>query len=534
MTRTQSSAAAFALLLLFGAAAQAGQLTLTGGGNRIIDINPAGTNCRAWSYGAMPVLGDDGNVDTIFTAGDTIANHCRDGLDSPDRFGDRLWRHARNADGTWSSSVVISRDALPWMANATSDSYVGHLGSPAVVRAGGKWYMAFVASVSDPNLCAAEHVGSTTCGSCVTPLSHFAVLWAVSDDGVTWRVRDKSNDNANPALAAAVLYREPSSDDELPGSQYKSLARVSMVRDGAYFSILSQFWAQRTAKSILVRIPYDATNEWGLGGDPQIVHFPSDLWEACPGGRLPDWVDNFQQQSVLGFFNAFTSSIFTTTHGPYRFGILGVGHASSLTGLGGRNNVVVNAWSNDLIDWTFVQTVRSAIPFFADGRGYDTSVIDPIAVEDGSGKLHVFLSTADNDHNGVDDCAFDPNFGPTAAYVGLGIYEADADVIDLAPTAIHVTPLSIVPTIGQTVHYAVRITATDGSLPNGVVMIVGDEYAPFTATVTNGIADVAVKFRAPGARQLSVSFNTIGPWLSANTSVEQDVVAPQHHRAAGR
>jgi len=28
-----------------------------------------------------------------------IANHCRNGLTSFDRFGDRIWRHTRNVDG---------------------------------------------------------------------------------------------------------------------------------------------------------------------------------------------------------------------------------------------------------------------------------------------------------------------------------------------------------------------------------------------------------------------------------------------------
>jgi len=103
------------LALALATSALASDLTITGGGRRVIDINPAGTHCRAWSYGAMPVVGDDGTVGTIYSAGDVVTNHCGGDLASANRFGDRIWRHSRNADGTWTGAPVISRDAF-WRA----------------------------------------------------------------------------------------------------------------------------------------------------------------------------------------------------------------------------------------------------------------------------------------------------------------------------------------------------------------------------------------------------------------------------------
>src|SRR5258708_29440770 len=141
------------LVLLLAAGASGAELTITSGGRRVIDINPPGTTCRAWSYGAMPVAGDGGTIDTIYTAGDVLTNHCREGLTSPDRFGDRIWRHARNSDGTWSGAPVIARDALPWMTAPLTDSYVSHLASPAVVRTGGEGEQCSAAPGPAPDLC---------------------------------------------------------------------------------------------------------------------------------------------------------------------------------------------------------------------------------------------------------------------------------------------------------------------------------------------------------------------------------------------
>jgi len=532
-----------AVILLLAASASGAELTITSGGRRVIDINPPGTTCRAWSYGAMPVAGDGGTIDTIYTAGDVLTNHCREGLTSPDRFGDHIWRHARNGDGTWSGAPVIARDALPWMTAPQTDSYVSHLASPAVVRSGGKWYMAFAASVSDPNLCSAEHGASTSCGSCVSPWSHFALLWAVSDDGITWRVRDGGGSSSNPALAAAVLWREPNvADTTSPPSAYKAIARVSMLlgtdNGKAYFYLLGMFWGRLGAKEILVRIPYDAAAPWGLGGDPEVVHYqhPSYVWEACPGGRMPEWLDDVNSYSIVnGFFNAFTSSVFATTRVPgYRYVALGVGHGTALAGYGGRNNLVAYQLSNDLMNWTSMRFVRSVVPFFGDGLGYTASIIDPIAVQDGSGTIHLYMASNDGDdarsiaRDGAPDCATDPSFGATAAYVGVAIYEATLDLVEIAPTTITVAPPAPVVAAGP-VRLTVHVTAVDGSIPQGVAYVYGD-FPPISTALHDGVAEVVVLLIKTGSRQINAQFNSNGPWSTSYTSLLQPVVQPSHRR----
>jgi hypothetical protein len=84
--------------------------------------------------------------------------------------------------------------------------------------------------------------------------------------------------------------------------------------------------------------------------------------------------------------------------------------------------------SKDLIHWTPPRIVASAVPFFADGEGYDASVLEPFYVEDEEGFYHFFFASADGDSatppDGLHDCGLSstPDF-PTAPYVGVGIHE---------------------------------------------------------------------------------------------------------------
>lgn len=402
--------------------------------------------------------------------------------------------------------------------------------------------MAFAGSVSDPNLCAGEHGSPTQCGSCTSPWSHFAVFWAVSDDGVTWRVRDRGGDNANPALAAALLWREPNAGDTAPGSGYKGFARVSMVAatEGGktFFYIIGMFWGARSAKEVLVRVPYDAANEWGLGGAPEIVHFvyPSHVWESCANGRLPDWVDDFQQYSVVtGFFNAFTASVFPITHVPgYRYAALGVANAAGLAGFQGSANAIVYQLSNDLITWTPQRYLRSSVDFLADGRGYSASIIDPIGVEDGGGTVHLYVASDDGNNSGardgLPDCVLNPDFGPTAPYVGAGIYEATLGWVDLPATTITVTPPASPVTTGSA-RYSVHVTAADGSIPTGIVTLYStDFYAPASAPLHGGVADVTLTATIIGPRVINATYNTLGPFQTSSTTFSQTVVPPPPRR----
>ncbi|HEV8658658.1 MAG TPA: hypothetical protein VGS96_08510, partial [Thermoanaerobaculia bacterium] len=173
--------------------ASAGELAITSGGRRIIDRDPtsAASNCYGWSYGPSPLIDDGGDLVEMYTVSDAATNHCKVGIESEQRFGDSIQLHRLTEDGTWAVGVnVVDRSNLSWMKDPTflaqhPEAFVGHFSSPSVVRLDGRYYMAFVGSIDDRNLCAGEHpMSGNICGSCRDPWSYFVAMWAVSDDGV--------------------------------------------------------------------------------------------------------------------------------------------------------------------------------------------------------------------------------------------------------------------------------------------------------------------------------------------------------------
>src|SRR5258708_34182082 len=83
-----------------------------------------------------------------------------------------------------------------------------------------------------------------------------------------------------------------------------------------------------------------------------------------------------------------------------------------------------------------MRLVGRVVDFVGDGVGYTTSSIDPIAVQDGSGTIHLYMASNDGDdarsiaRDGAPDCATDPSFGATAVYVGIAIYRPGGDRAD--------------------------------------------------------------------------------------------------------
>jgi len=257
-------------LLLLALNLHGAELAITGGGARVVDADPtsATDNCSGVTY--SPSLAGD----AMYVVHDRLVNHCKFDLMSPDRFGDRIARSTRLGSAWTAPEVVLDRSALPWMNDeaylrAHPDAAVGHLASPSVLKIGNRWVMAFTASINDPNLCAGEHPPSgTPCGSCRDPWSYFVAMWAISDDGIHWRVRVPDAGRANRALDAALLWRTPSAAEASPPSQFKGLTRVSIVdqeegsRKWIYF--LSQFWNRQFIKTAAFRMAWDEASEWGI------------------------------------------------------------------------------------------------------------------------------------------------------------------------------------------------------------------------------------------------------------------------------
>src|SRR5438876_816613 len=74
------------------------------------------------------------------------------------------------------------------------------------------------------------------CGSCLDPWSYFVIVWAVSDDGINWRVRERGP--GDPTF----LGRPPTTAERTVPSNFKGLTRVSLVSQGDYFYIAAQDW----------------------------------------------------------------------------------------------------------------------------------------------------------------------------------------------------------------------------------------------------------------------------------------------------
>jgi hypothetical protein len=530
------------LTFLFASTLGAKELAIVGGGRRIVDLDPstAESNCRGWSYDPMPVRDDAGELTILYSTSDALTNHCAGSIESASRFGDHIWRHTRQADGTWSGAPVITRDDLDWMSSPAVDDFVGHLASPAVVRADGRYYMAFVASVNDPNLCAGEHDALNACGPCSTPWSYFTMLWAVSDDGVKWTIRKRDAAASNRALDASTLWRDPTASDRVAGSLYKGLTRVSMVRNNKYFYLMTQFWSQFTVKVALFRIAADPSSPFGIKGDPEIWHMQFSLgnaWEACPNGRIPDWLDQLNGTSLSTFGTAIASIAATSAFPGYRYIALLVGSGATFVFNGGRANRIDYQLSNDLINWIGAPVMRSTIPHFADTFSYDNSVIGPVIAEDGAGRMHVYFASGDGDEDhgiardGVRDCA--SGAGPTTVFIGSGIYEGLAEMITLSPTTTTIeTPVNPVNT--GFITFTARVSSESGK-PNGRVSLQGGSFFA-QARVVDGIAKFTAFARFPGNYLVSARFDTdAGPWAPSSSSpIVVRVTNPPPRRRAAR
>jgi hypothetical protein len=474
-------------------------LVITSGGRRVLDRDPDGAeaNCLGWTYGASPAIGDRGELVGMYVASDALTHHCSSGWDSALRFGDAIRFHALRADASWSAGEnVVDRASLDWMNDvafleANLQTYTGHVASPSVVHRDGRWFMAFAASRDDRNLCAGEHYDGNACGSCFDPWSYFVLVWAVSDDGVHWRVRQQSP--GDPTF----LGRPPLDIERTTTSSYKGLTRVSLVAHDGYFYLAAQYWARSALKVAMFRVTYDAASEWGTTGEPEAWSPRRRTWVA-----VAHYLDDPLEPSVFVFPNTLGSIV--------RAGDRFIAFNSD-------SNRIFYQTSQNLVDWTPAILLRSSIPFFADGFGYQTSVIDPFASADG-----------DSDHgiarDGRHDCGIYPSFGPTAAYLGTGIYEAVVESRVLRPTTTTLEPRGS--------RLEVRVTAFDGTTPAGNV-VVADTSGPFRmAPLVNGIATVDLPVPTPGDHLVYAWFDAQGEWDASRTPVTLQRVPLPRRRAA--
>ena len=527
------------------------QLAIVSGGARIVDRDPssAASNCSGWSYGPSPVLDDQGHLAEIYTVEDQITNHCDPDLLSPKRFGDTIWHHVRNPDGTWTASdgkAALSRDDLAWMQDrdylpAHPEAYVGHLGSPAVVKRDGRYFMAFTASISDPNLCAAEHDDTTACGSCTDPWSYFVVMWATSEDGVHWSVVTRDVTAPNRALGAAILWRQP--PDPSTRGAFKGIARVSMFPvedDGqSWFYIAAQYWRPDSAQPpALFRIAYDPASPSGTRGNPQMQLVTTALvngspsstatWVDCPSGEIPAALNDHLQVSLILDFNQLSTIAPIRSLPPYRYIATLLNGPFGFPGDRPAAHVVYEL-STDFVNWTRAQPLFSTITHFADNLSYPSSVIDPTLFEDGSGVLHLLVDSADGDPaNGVPRGGTDPcdtsGFGPTAPFVGTGVYEAVvAPAGPFIPTSITAHPITDSDGVARSLQINV---AAPGAPPNGTATIVIGSISRVSVPIIGGAGTVSLSSPVRGHFDVTVSFSTYGLWSPSSVDLGNLTLSP--------
>jgi len=102
-------------------------------------------------------------------------------------------------------------------------------------------------------------------------------------------------------------------------------------------------------------------------------------WEACPHGRLPDWLDTQAAYSIVNGFlqRLHIERLLHDQHPRLPLRRSRVANSTPYFGDGGPDNSIFYSLSNDLIHWTSQRYLRSNVAHLADGFGYAASVIDP-------------------------------------------------------------------------------------------------------------------------------------------------------------
>ena len=494
------------------------ELVITRGGRRVIDPDPstAATNCSGWSYDPAPVAFED-SISNVYSTSGILRNPCGDAVP----FGDQIWWHVRGANDVFTAQPVLGRTSFRWMFGDTPidpQTYIGRLASPSVVHIGGRYFMAFVASVSDPALCGGEHTGQV-CGLCKDAFSYYVMYWAMSDDGgATWHVFNRDNLAANVALSNALLYRSPNANDQLPGTQYRGVSRVRILLADTYVWFLTQFSTGSGVRTIMLRAPFDASTQWGIAGPLEAWRNDQGTWQAVTNSVLPD---EFNDPDIHSDLFPAVVSISDTSHF----------QSDRFIGLIPNGSHVDYVLSNDLLELDAGEAVAQLDPYFADDRGYAGSVVDPTLVEDATGTLHLFMASSDGDsdhgivRDGVRDCA------PPPSYLGLGIYEGIVQLAPLASTTVTVTPRAN-PAATGVVAFDVRVTANDGTSPNGRLTLTIGSFSS-TVDVNSGRATVFAPLNTAGTYPVHASFTSFGPWNPSNADTQITVVlgSPPKKRA---
>jgi hypothetical protein len=432
--------------------------SVTGNGGRVVDYNAdeSTDNCGYAFYSPF-ILSDPspvipGREEVMYYMGDDLYSPIPTDIMSHLRFSDKIYMTYK-VDGVWKdqsntprlSLPVIDRFTFPWMQDAEymlahPESYIGSVASPHVVKQDGKYYMAFTASVDDSNVCAGEHLGSSPYGPCNDPWSYFVVYLAESSDGEAWSLVGPFRDHNNIALAYAAYYYTPTEQEKAEDNGvngFKGISHVSLINEpyleGHAFYFIMTYWSSVGPTNLIVGTKYCS------GG--AINPDDSYWWDVKYGkwvpfrSTLPKEVNQDVWRGAISEHFIGRVSRITKADG-YKYIMTQVG-TSWKSGDPVNNKGVFNQiqyrLSSDLVHWEQSEVVSSKITFFADGKSYDSSVIDPFYYEERTGAYSFYFASADDNHDGVHDCIVSSPEWTTAPYVGTGIYKGDGATLRLRP-----------------------------------------------------------------------------------------------------
>jgi hypothetical protein len=289
-----------------------------------------------------------------------------------------------------------------------------------------------------------------------------------------------------------------------------------------YFYVGAQYWSPSNIKSLMFRIRYDGASEWGVIGDPEMWSWNRKYWLRCRGGVVPDLINQYNEQSLLISYDPLSSISRTMLRG-----------VDEYIALASESNRISYQFSTNLVDWTPIQILRSAVPYFADGYSYEASVIDPVIVGD-----RLFFASADGDESfgiardGKHDCETNGDYGATAPYVGTGIYESRVEMISPRVTRTWVTVDRTSIASGDVIHCTAVVTDEGGRPVEGVVLIRGDGIMGMR--LTDGRADTVMPMRGLGTRYIDAYFEAQGLWQASKSDFVAITIVPNNRRRAAR
>lgn len=384
-----------------------------------------------------PTYSRSGNTEFLYMQGGHIDfPPGQPPLGHPDRFADKCYVATRQVGEKVFSNPqqIIGAPQFPWMLApkevVPDTARIGCISSPHTIKLGNYWHMFFAATVGDPNCCTGEHIeGGNQYGSCLIPWGSFNMFGAWSQNGINYTLKSKNTGHKNEALANSWLYYEASDSEK--AASFKGMTGLhSAIYDDGHVYVWCEFWRTTGQTQFLVRT---------TGLKDEIYNGAS--WESITKGKFPSWVnapDDPATHWPKGNLFAHIASHVTTTG-------LFPGFKYILLANPNRNQIEYSL-SNDLINWTQIVVIESAIKGVCDGTGDAGTVLDAHYYER-DGKPFILFGSADWNLDGKPDCSQGPYYGLAIMEAELSITAADTPPPVIPPIVPPIIPPVLPPVV---------------------------------------------------------------------------------------